>query len=519
MTLGSSAYVPGLVGPIGPSQEITNTTPKITLAPTPPGNPAQGDLWWSTVTGQTSVWYFDCTSYQWVIANYGGKEGPPGPPGAIGNIVAGVGLTGGGTTPVVDLAIDTTVVAPLASPAFTGTPTAPTPAPGDNTTKLPTTAFVTAAIAALNIASYAPINSPALTGNPTAPNAAPGDNTQSLATTAFVHAAIVALPPPPTTLPPSGAAGGDLAGNFPNPTIKANVGLTGVPTAPSAAQNTDTSQVATCHFVNVELGGQLQFYAPINSPTFTGVPAAPTPAPGTNSTQLATAAFVTAAIAAIPPPGMSITVGDTAPASPADNSLWWNSLLGQMFLRYNDGSSVQWVPASPSASGQTIPPGTVWDFAGSATPSGWYLCDGSLKNRTTDAALFAAIGTLYGAGDGSTTFAIPDCRGRMTVGVDPGGTAGRVTTALSGIAGQTVGATGGDQQMQVHAHGPGNLGGSTLVGNNLANGTQRAVGTGDGVNSGYYADTQMQRGATSNAGAGGGQNMPPTIVMNKMIKQ
>jgi hypothetical protein len=109
--------------------------------------------------------------------------------------------------------------APLASPAFTGTPTAPTPTAGDNSTKLSTTAFVAAAIAALVNASpstldtlnelaaalgndpnfattvstslglKAPLASPALTGTPTAPTPANGDNTTKIATTAFGGAA------------------------------------------------------------------------------------------------------------------------------------------------------------------------------------------------------------------------------------------------------------------------------------------------------------------------------------------
>ena len=56
-------------------------------------------------------------------------------------------------------------------------------------------------------------------------------------------------------------------------------------------------------------------------------------------------------------------------------------------------------------------------FYGRATPpTGWLLCDGSSVSRTTYAALFAILGTAYGAGDGSTTFNLPDGRGRMPVG-------------------------------------------------------------------------------------------------------
>lgn len=60
-----------------------------------------------------------------------------------------------------------------------------------------------------------------------------------------------------------------------------------------------------------------------------------------------------------------------------------------------------------------------------AGPAGWLLCNGVPVSRATYPALFAAIGTTYGAGDGSTTFNVPDLCGRVPVGVD--GSAGRLT--------------------------------------------------------------------------------------------
>jgi microcystin-dependent protein len=68
----------------------------------------------------------------------------------------------------------------------------------------------------------------------------------------------------------------------------------------------------------------------------------------------------------------------------------------------------------------TVPPGTIAAFAGSSIPAGWRLCDGSSVNRTDSAALFAAIGTSWGNGDGTTTFNVPDLRGRFLRGVDRG---------------------------------------------------------------------------------------------------
>jgi microcystin-dependent protein len=73
-----------------------------------------------------------------------------------------------------------------------------------------------------------------------------------------------------------------------------------------------------------------------------------------------------------------------------------------------------------------MPIGAVLDYAGTTPPSGWLLCDGRLVSRTTYAALFAVIGGYFGAGDGSTTFNLPNFTGRSGVGAgtftDQGGT-------------------------------------------------------------------------------------------------
>jgi microcystin-dependent protein len=71
-------------------------------------------------------------------------------------------------------------------------------------------------------------------------------------------------------------------------------------------------------------------------------------------------------------------------------------------------------PTIPDA----VPTGSVFPTALSAAPDGYLLCDGSAVSRTTYAALFAAIGTTYGTGDGSTTFNVPDLIGRVVAGVD-----------------------------------------------------------------------------------------------------
>lgn len=110
--------------------------------------------------------------------------------------------------------------------------------------------------------------------------------------------------------------------------------------------------------------------APTDSPALSGTPTAPTAAAGTNNTQLATTAFAARA-------------------------------------------------ASDAAAG-LIPVGAVQAFAGATAPSGWLECNGAAVSRTTYAALFAVLGTTYGAGNGSTTFNLPDLRGEFLRGWDNG---------------------------------------------------------------------------------------------------
>lgn len=96
---------------------------------------------------------------------------------------------------------------------------------------------------------------------------------------------------------------------------------------------------------------------------------------------------------------------------------------------------------------QAVPIGTMFDYGGSVAPTNYLLCFGQAISRTTYADLFAVIGTTFGAGNGSTTFNVPDFRGRVSVGTDNmgGSAANRVTTAGSGINGAAAGQSGGSQ--------------------------------------------------------------------------
>ena len=71
--------------------------------------------------------------------------------------------------------------------------------------------------------------------------------------------------------------------------------------------------------------------------------------------------------------------------------------------------------------GSEVPAGTMQMFAGNTIPAGWLLCDGSAVSRTDYAKLFSAIGTTWGAGDGSTTFNLPNAIGRFAEGAATSG--------------------------------------------------------------------------------------------------
>lgn len=90
------------------------------------------------------------------------------------------------------------------------------------------------------------------------------------------------------------------------------------------------------------------------------------------------------------------------------------------------------LPISP----HTAQIGQVTAFAGSTAPNGWLLCDGSAVSRTTYAKLFAVIGTTYGTGDGSTTFNVPDLRGRFPLGSGTGTAATATAHTLGDRSGQ-----------------------------------------------------------------------------------
>lgn len=199
-------------------------------------------------------------------------------------------------------------------------------------------------------------------------------------------------------------------------------------------------------------------YALLASPNLTGNPTTPTQVTGNNSTRIANTAFVQGEISA----------------------------LGVVPI----GAGMAWYTNS--------------------APSRWLICDGRAISRTTYSALFAIFGTLYGTGDGATTFNLPDLRGRVPAGADSStiaGAANRVTTGAN-----TLGGSGGSErvalsisEMPSHTHGF-TSGGSAIAG---GTGTTANMTTGGGS----FVQT-----AISNTGGGAShQNMQPYLIVNWIV--
>ncbi len=81
-----------------------------------------------------------------------------------------------------------------------------------------------------------------------------------------------------------------------------------------------------------------------------------------------------------------------------------------------NGTTPNWEQETAQDTTLYSPTGMISPYAGATAPTSWLLCDGSAVSRTTYAALFAITSTTYGVGDGSTTFNVPDLRGRVAVG-------------------------------------------------------------------------------------------------------
>lgn len=147
---------------------------------------------------------------------------------------------------------------------------------------------------------------------------------------------------------------------------------------------------------------------------------------------------------------------------------------------------------------ELVSTGSVVMFASITPPEGWLSCNGAAISRATYSALFAIIGTSYGVGDGSTTFNVPDFRGRGPLGSGTGtGLTARSLGAVGGAETHILDATG----MPAHTH---------------------SVGISGAATSSDGGGTRMYNGGSINTGSAGGglahNNMQPWLGVNFIIK-
>lgn len=176
----------------------------------------------------------------------------------------------------------------------------------------------------------------------------------------------------------------------------------------------------------------------------------------------------------------------------------------------NSGAGA-WLILNPSNM-DVIPPGFVGSYFGPSVPNGWLLCNGAAVSRATYSRLFTAIGTIWGAGDGSTTFNIPDGREDYIRGASatiPLGT--RHGDSIRGHAHTFSATTSTDGNHTHNATLSVGTGGSRIVG-----GASTPAGTSTTDISTDGAHNHTVSGTTDSAG--GGETRPRSIVANWIIK-
>jgi len=336
---------------------------------------------------------------------------------------------------------------------LTGAPVAPTPSTGDNSPRIATTQFVQDAVIATG--SFAPSNTTPLMDGVAAPGTSGlgsrGDHVHPSDTSKAPLSAGTAVG---TSFTPTGgvAASNVQAAIVELDSEKISLGSL-------TATNTTFTPTGGVAATNVQAAiAQLDTEkASLASPVFTGDPRAPTTATSDNDTSIATTAFVQTLLAQQPvgmqpsnsnpvmngvvAPGTGVEGSRHDHSHPVDTSRAPTSAgtaIGTTFTpaggiaATNVQAAIQELDTEKAPISGVVPTGTIIDFGGAVAPAGWLVCDGTLVSRTTYAALFSAIGVLWGAGDGSTTFALPNfATGKAAIAK---GTTGTIGQSVAGNA-------------------------------------------------------------------------------------
>ena len=267
----------------------------------------------------------------------------------------------------------------------------------------------------------------------------------------------------------------------------------------------------------------------------------------------------------VPATGASVTVSDTPPTSPTPQAgdQWYESDTGRQLIYYDGfwveiGSTATTNVNASDLSGTTlasnvvssalIPVGVINPYAGSTAPTGWLLCSNQPVSRTTYSALFAVIGTTYGSGDGSTTFNVPDLRGRTVAGLDNMGGTDAARLSIANTLGTTTGTetvtltsaempshthtqdshnhtqNSHNHTQDAHFHSVANTGTAVAVAGGSYTAAIIATGSSNTstvtpTNQATTAINNAQTATNQNTGGGGAHsNMQPTMVLNYIIK-
>ena len=249
---------------------------------------------------------------------------------AAENVVTATTVSTGVMTARVDYKVNGTTVASATSGGFTfsGIPAAPTAAVDTNTTQLATTAYVVGQgylKSATATSTYAPLASPTLTGTPLAPTAATATNTTQIATTAFVKAQSYLTANQAITFSGDASGAGSTAVTLTLANSGATAGTYQSVTVNAKGLVTNGTNPTTLS------GFGITDAAPLASPALTGTPTAPTAAVDTNTTQLATTAFVMAQVNADgvnQPVGQIVYGNATGTGLTSSSSFTWDGASG-----------------------------------------------------------------------------------------------------------------------------------------------------------------------------------------------